>query len=154
MKKARLLLVALMFATMAGGMLGASASHCGSGTGKPHDPFGSCEGDQGMQCGSGLQGIAPVMVDEGVQACATAAGAPAGARAGVWTAPDGRIVVFADGDDATAAGAAAGWARIDVAQDAETCKARVRHGESGSWANAYPETGDTDSATDTDDCPA
>jgi len=153
MKKTRLIMAAIAFASVASSFGASHASACGTSAAAANDPFGSCEGGNGsnyhVKCGTGANSTVIPMVGtvatptnssaHGVEACAPDDSAlPIAGRVGVYVDPSNNVTVFADGDDTTNSGGAAAWDRVDVRPgDQNAC---VRRGEAGAWNTGTPNT--------------
>lgn len=150
MRKMTLLVAALAFSSVAGGIITSSAApqKCtpsgASNATKDRtasDPFGSCESTSGqVKCGRdgatalpGNLGYVIVNQDKGAQVCSEDAQAfPVAGRVSVYKHPGGnKVSVAADGGDSKNQGGAAAYDRLDV--DADNQEACFWRGASGTW---------------------
>lgn len=132
-----------------------STAHCGNNDAgsNAHDPFGSCETNQGdVRCGADATDATVAKLSTagsgyGAQACNDTGDVPVWGRAGVWT--DGSsIVVGVDADKDTAP--SNGWTRLDAGTAG--C-AHLRRGDSnGSYYTAGGGTTSTNGGLDERHC--
>lgn len=152
MRKSALLISALAFTSVFGGLVASNASHCGTTARTAHDGFGSCETSQGnVKCGrtgateigtggSGQTSVGYLIVDpsKGAQACAEDGqdGIPISGRITAYKHSGNKVTVAADGGDQhnAAFGGASGWDRVDA--DADNQKVCAYRGSQGTyWAS-------------------
>lgn len=146
MRKSALVISALAFTSIFGGLVSSNASNCGTTSRTAHDPFGSCETSQGnVKCGrtgateigqggSGQTSLGYVIADpnKGVQLCSEdAQGLPISGRITAYKHSGNKVTVAADGGDAKNSGGASAWDRVDV--DADNQKVCAARGASGTY---------------------
>ena len=142
MRKSALIISALAFSSIFGGLIASNADTCGTTQRTGTDRFGSCEDGTGkVSCGntgatelgtggSGQTSLGYLIVDQnkGVQACSEdAQGLPISGRITVYKHSGNKVTVAADGGDNknAAFGGASGWDRVDAdADNQEVCAAR------------------------------
>lgn len=157
MRKMSLLITALAFSSIAGGLATSSATNCDSTTdAKPrtaHDPYGSCETKEGqVKCGKtnatkiGPLGYLIVDANKGAQVCSEDADTtPISGRITVYKHSNNKVTVAADGGDKKNSGGAAAWDRVDV--DPNNGKVCVWRGGTGTYWTSSGGTSTADAPT-------
>jgi hypothetical protein len=149
-RKSALLIRALAFTSVFGGVVASNAAHCGTSTRSAHDPFGSCETSPNgnVKCGrtnateigtggAGQTSLGYLIVDpsKGAQVCSEdGQGFPISGRITAYKHSGNKVTVAADGGDTKNSGGAAAWDRVDV--DADNRKVCAARGASGTYWTA------------------
>lgn len=156
MKSARLVLAALILASVGGSIISASASHCGTGTRSAHDQFGSCENASGTvltECAAGtdVSTLATIIIvntgnKTGAQACAGQGDTlPIRGRVGIYREGN-NVSLFIDGDDGFNPAGAGGWQRYDIRGDDTSKLVCARRGTGGTWSTGANGSSTADAA--------
>jgi hypothetical protein len=146
MRKSALVISALAFTSIFGGLVASNAETCGTTSRTATDRFGSCETSNGtVKCGksgateigtggSGQTSLGYVIADpsKGVQLCSEdAQGLPISGRITAYKHSGNKVTVAADGGDSKNSGGASAWDRVDV--DADNQKVCASRGASGTY---------------------